>query len=93
MSITILGKNYEIETTFKLDLSHNHLSSLPAEISELVNLQELHLYENQLKQIYSSQEIIFIYAWNEWGEGMYLQGDAKYKNQKLEIVKKVVIAK
>lgn len=54
---------------------------------------DLNIFENQLKQIYSSQEIIFIYAWNEWGEGMYLQGDAKYKNQKLEIVKKVVIAK
>ena len=54
---------------------------------------DLNIFENQLKQIYNSQEIIFIYAWNEWGEGMYLQGDAKYKNQKLEIVKKVVKAK
>jgi len=51
---------------------------------------DLNVFENQLKKIYNSQEIIFIYAWNEWGEGMYLQPDIKYKYQKLEVIKKVV---
>jgi len=46
-------------------------------------------FEQQLQHIYDSQGIIFIYAWNEWGEGMYLQSDTKYLNRKLEIVKKI----
>jgi len=31
----------------------------------------------------TSNKIIFINAWNEWGEGMYLQGDCKYPTERL----------
>jgi hypothetical protein len=37
----------------------------------------------------NKSEILFINAWNEWGEGMYLQGDSKHNNERLEIVKRV----
>ena len=47
MSITILGKEYDINLQ-TLDLSNNQLSSLPAEIEKLVNLKELILSNNQL---------------------------------------------
>ena len=42
MSITILGKEYDINLQ-TLDLRNNQLSSLPAEIDKLVNLKVLNL--------------------------------------------------
>lgn len=38
----------------------------------------------------TNPDIIFISAWNEWGEGMYLEPDEKHKYRYLEAVKKVV---
>ena len=46
MSITILDKKYDINID-TLDLSHNKLSSLPAEIGNLVNLKYLYLFSNE----------------------------------------------
>ena len=51
---------------------------------------DLNIFEEQFQKIYLTQDIIFIYAWNEWGEGMYLQGDTLHKNKRLEIIKKIV---
>ena len=51
MSITILGKKYEIETTIILDLRWFKLSSLPVEIGNLVNLKVLHLDNNKLTSL------------------------------------------
>lgn len=53
------------------------------------------LFYNQMKALmYISQrkgnEFIFINAWNEWGEGMHLEPDEKYKYQYLEAVKNAV---
>lgn len=36
-----------------------------------------------------SKNIIFINAWNEWGEGMYLQSDNYYGNSKLMQIKNI----
>ena len=50
MSVTILNKEYDINIEL-LDLQGNKLSSLPAEIANLINLQGLHLYNNKLNSL------------------------------------------
>ena len=48
MSVNILGKSYDIETTTTLFLQNMLLTTLPAEIGKLINLQELILHNNSL---------------------------------------------
>lgn len=42
------------------------------------------------KSIEMKNEFVLINAWNEWGEGMYLEPDTEYKCQYLEKVKEVL---
>lgn len=42
------------------------------------------------KSLRSGNEFVFLNAWNEWGEGMYLEPDEKYGCQYLEAVRRVV---
>lgn len=47
------------------------------------------------KQVYNAIEnyksnMIFIFAWNEWAEGGYLEPDEKYKNKYLESIERVL---
>ena len=50
MSVRILNKNYDIETK-ELELHENQLTNLPAEISNLTNLQTLDLNNNSLTNL------------------------------------------
>ena len=38
------------------------------------------------KEIYH-KDILFLFAWNEWGEGGYLEPDEKYQYRMLEAVR------
>lgn len=48
-------------------------------------------YLSELIEIAQKQgkEFIFITAWNEWGEGAYLEPDTIYKNTYLEVIKEI----
>ena len=55
------------------------------------------LFEEQLSQMVSGvmhkhpqERVVFINAWNEWAEGMYLEPDQKHGHQYLEVVRRVV---
>lgn len=53
------------------------------------------IFKRYIQKIYSltckeNKEFIFIFAWNEWGEGAYLEPDTRNKYGYLEAVKKVV---
>lgn len=56
------------------------------------NPEKFKSYFNKLlcKSEVLNSEFIFINAWNEWGEGMYLEPDEKYKYQYLSAIKKVM---
>lgn len=43
------------------------------------------------KSLYLNNDFVFLNAWNEWGEGMYLEPDEKNKFGYLEAIRKVVI--
>lgn len=40
---------------------------------------------------YADKEFVFITAWNEWGEGAYIEPDKKYGDRYLKIIKECLI--
>ena len=54
------------------------------------------LFEKMMDRLFersvnAGNEIIFINAWNEWGEGMYLEPDTDYKFAYLDAISKVIL--
>ena len=45
------------------------------------------------KSVKAKNDFIFINAWNEWGEGNYIEPDLKFGRGYLEALKKVIIGK
>lgn len=55
------------------------------------NPQKFEKYMNQLVRISKKQnkEYVFLMAWNEWGEGSYLEPDTEFKFEYLEAIKRI----
>lgn len=48
------------------------------------------LFRKSLLQIRNHSDFIYINAWNEWGEGCYLEPDSYYKFEYLKVIKDVL---
>ena len=40
--------------------------------------------------VHAEDNLVFIKAWNEWGEGNYLEPDLKYGTQFLDVIRDVL---
>ena len=61
------------------------LGSTPEKFQKYLSLQIKNAKENYHK------DKIFLFAWNEWAEGGYLEPDEKYKYGYLEAIKQALI--
>jgi lipopolysaccharide biosynthesis protein len=52
-----------------------------------------HAVEYTNKNLVGDERLIFINAWNEWGEGCHLEPDKKYGNQLLKATREILIGR
>jgi hypothetical protein len=64
-----------------------YIGSSPAIYKKYLKIQ----ISETLKEHSSDKRLIFINAWNEWGEGCYLEPDQKYGNSYLKATKNALI--
>jgi lipopolysaccharide biosynthesis protein len=61
-----------------------------AKIMKGFSIESFGRYFRQLIQESKKRDsVVFINAWNEWGEGMHLEADEFYENQRLEEIRKI----
>lgn len=61
------------------------INSTPENFEKATRLALEHV-ENKQRE----HKIIFLQAWNEWGEGMYMEPDTKYQHGYLDALKRVI---
>lgn len=91
--------DYKIERDIKnyfcgfVDFDNSPRKGKDGLVIEGASPQKFYKYFKKLyqKSIGLNNEFIFINAWNEWGEGMYLEPDEKYGFGYLESLKKAIV--
>lgn len=88
---TIRSKDYkkDVFPSAFIDFDNSPRYGSRAKIFQGFTPEKFASYLEELMNVCNSQ-LILINAWNEWGEGMYLQADQKYKNVRLEKLSEVV---
>ncbi|WP_313340230.1 glycoside hydrolase family 99-like domain-containing protein [Lacrimispora sp.] len=92
-NVMIAGSKKNVKTYFggfvDYDDTPRRGSQGVAFINTSVEIFEEYLYKLACKNLSQNNELLFINAFNEWGEGMYLEPDKKRKYAFLEAIKTV----
>ena len=83
-------KKHVIPSAF-IDFDNTPRYGKRAKIMKGFSPEKFGKYLNKLietTEAYESEKIIFLNAWNEWGEGMYLESDVKHGDSRLMEVKR-----
>lgn len=62
---------------------------------KLLSHKKMNVFKKYFSQLYriscgENKDVLFFTAWNEWGEGAYLEPDTEIKYQSLECIKEIV---
>lgn len=86
-------KNKKVYFCASVDFDNSPRMGKDAFIMNGASPQKFYKYYKKLykKSQLLNNEFIFVNAWNEWGEGMYLEPDEKYKFSYLNAINQVVV--
>lgn len=88
-STTALNSKFRVNFSAFVDFDNSPRYKKNAKIVTSFSPEKFEFYLKQLIELNkkNESEILFINAWNEWGEGMYLENDDKHSNKKLISIK------